>query len=103
MPYRNIHQYWVYMMANRHRNVLYTGVTNDLYRRYLEHREDNVKGFTKRYNCCDLLYFEEYKLVEQAIAREKEIKGWRRSKKEQLIDTINPERKNLAEEFGWNE
>ena len=103
MAYRNVHQYWVYIMSNKSRSVVYTGITNDLYRRYLEHRTGIFKGFTQRYNCCDLIYYEEFKLVEEAIEREKEIKGWRRSKKERLIDTLNPDRKNLAEELGWND
>ena len=90
MAYRNVHQYWVYIMSNKSRSAVYTGITNDLYRRYLEHRTGIFKGFTQRYNCCDLIYYEEFKLVEEAIEREKEIKGWRRTKKERLIDTLIP-------------
>ena len=71
----NIHQYWVYIMSNKVRSVLYIGVTNDLYRRYNEHKAGSVKGFTQKYRCCDLLYFEEYNNVNEAIAREKELKG----------------------------
>lgn len=97
----NIHQYWVYIMSNKVRSVLYIGVTNDLYRRYNEHRTGSVKGFTQKYRCCDLLYFEEYNNVDEAIAREKELKGWKRYKKEYLIASNNPEFVNMAEEFGW--
>ena len=97
----NIHQYWVYIMSNKVRSVLYIGVTNDLYRRYNEHRTGSVKGFTQKYRCCDLLYFEEYNNVDEAIAREKELKGWKRCKKEYLIASNNPEFVNVAEEFGW--
>ena len=97
----NIHQYWVYIMSNKVRSVLYIGVTNDLYRRYNEHRTGSVKGFTQKYRCCDLLYFEEYNNVDEAIAREKELKGWKRYKKEYLMASNNPEFVNMAEEFGW--
>ena len=77
----NIHQYWVYIMTNKSHSVLYTGVTNDLYRRYMEHKNGVVEGFTKRYRCHSLLYYEFYNNVEEAIVREKEIKGWSRRKK----------------------
>ena len=98
----NVHQYWVYIMSNKTRSVLYIGVTNDLYRRYLEHKNGAVEGFTKKYKCYYLVYFEDYKSIEDAIAREKELKGWRREKKELLIATTNPEKKDLAERFGWS-
>ena len=97
----NIHQYWIYIMSNKTRTVLYIGVTNDLYRRYIEHKENVVEGFTKKYKCHDLLYYEEYRFAEDAIAREKQLKRWKRDKKEVLIAKINPERRNLAEELGW--
>ena len=97
----NIHQYWVYIMSNKVRSVLYIGITNDLYRRYNEHRTGSVKGFTQKYRCCDLLYFEEYNNVDEAIAREKELKGWKRCKKEYLIMKVNPNYINLAEDLGW--
>jgi putative endonuclease len=87
-------------MSNKMRTVLYTGVTNNLIRRYHEHRDGIVGGFTHKYRCRDLVYFEEYNIVNQAICREKEIKGWRREKKEELIKTKNPLMLNLAEEFG---
>ncbi len=98
----NIHQYWVYIMTNKKRSVLYVGVTNDLYRRYIEHRTEVIEGFTKRYKCHYLLYFEEYNYVDDAIAREKEIKAWRREKKDLLIATTNPSKKDMAEELGWS-
>ncbi len=97
----NIHQYWVYIVSNKVRSVLYIGVTNDLYRRYNEHKSGCVKGFTQKYCCCDLLYFEEYNNIDEAIAREKELKGWKRCKKENLIRTVNPQWINLAEGMGW--
>ena len=98
---KNIHQYWVYIVSNKVRSVLYIGVTNDLYRRYNEHKSGCVKGFTQQYRCCDLLYFEEYNNIDEAIAREKELKGWKRCKKENLIGTVNPQWINLAEDMGW--
>ena len=97
----NIHQYWVYIVSNKVRSVLYIGVTNDLYRRYNEHKTGAMKGFTQKYRCCDLLYFEEYNDVSEAIAREKELKGWKRCKKDSLIAKDNPKYINLAEELGW--
>ena len=97
----NIHQYWVYIMSNKSRTVLYIGITNDLYRRYLEHKQEIIKGFTQKYKCHDLLYYEEFADVDEAIAREKEIKAWRREKKDMLIATSNPSKKNLAEELEW--
>ena len=97
----NIHQYWVYIMTNKSHSVLYTGVTNDLYRRYMEHKNGVVEGFTKRYRCHSLLYYEFYNNVEEAIVREKEIQGWSRRKKETLIMSLNPHFWNLAVELEW--
>lgn len=80
--------YFVYIMTNRSR-TLYTGVTNNLERRVREHRSKLVPGFTQRYNITRLVYWEEYRDVRDAIAREKEIKGWLRSKKIALIESVN--------------
>ena len=99
----NIHQYWVYIMSNETRSVLYIGITNDLYRRYCEHRDGVIAGFTQKYRCHFLVYYEEYNLVEDAIAREKELKGWKRLKKEKLIATINPYMIDLAETLNWRD
>ncbi len=99
----NIHQYWVYMMSNKNRSVLYIGVTNDLYRRCKEHRDGTIEGFTKKYKCHYLVYYEEYNHIEDAIAREKELKGWKREKKDRLISTVNPLKLDLAEELGWTD
>ena len=84
------------MLTNRWKTVLYTGVTNSLHRRVWEHKQKQVRGFTKQYNCEYLVYFETYNDITQAIAREKQIKGWTRSKKNALIATLNPEWKDLA-------
>ena len=99
----NIHQYWVYIMSNKTRSVLYIGVTNDLHRRYCEHRDGKITGFTQKYRCHSLVYYEEYNLAEDAIAREKELKGWTRLKKERLIATMNPQMIDLAETLNWRD
>ena len=82
--------YYVYIITNKENKVLYTGVTNNLERRIYEHKNKIIKGFTSKYNVNKLVYFEETKDVNEAIAREKEIKGWRRSKKVALIERVNP-------------
>jgi putative endonuclease len=69
---------------------MYIGVTNDLKRRLYEHKSDQIKGFTNKYQVHKLVYFEEYSEVNQAIAREKQLKGWVRSKKNQLVEKKNP-------------
>ena len=94
-------QYFIYMMTNRWKNVLYTGMTNSLERRVWEHKNKAVPGFTKQYNCDRLIYFEEYTEVDQAIARETQLKAWSRKKKDALIARMNPEWHDLA--AGWYE
>ena len=89
--------YFVYMMTNRSRVVLYTGVTNDLQRRVWEHQNGAVKGFTKTYKIDRLVYYENYDDPRDAIAREKEIKGWLRRKKNALVETLNPKWADLSE------
>ena len=91
-------QYHVYMMTN-HSGTLYVGVTNDLRRRVWEHKQQLIEGFTKRYNIRRLVYYEETPDVAAAIAREKQIKGWLRTKKIALIESLNPGWKDLSE--GW--
>ena len=91
-------QYCVYIMTNAHHTVLYTGVTNNLQRRVLEHRAGK-SGFTRKYNVHKLVFFECGENVEAAIAREKQIKGGSRQKKLDLINTINPLWKDLFEEY----
>ena len=87
---------FVYLMTNSSRVVLYTGVTNNLERRVWEHRNQAVEGFTKRYRVDRLEYYELFPNPRDAIAREKEIKGWRRSKKDALIATMNPKWDDLS-------
>lgn len=87
--------YYVYIITNFNKTVLYTGVTNDLKRRLFEHKNGIYNGFSKRYKCKYLVYYEKFNNVKHAIEREKEIKGWRRSKKEELISNTNMEWKFL--------
>ena len=92
--------YYVYMLTNKYNKVLYTGVTNDLHRRLFEHSNMNEGSFTSKYNTHKLVYYEETSSVKAAIAREKQIKGWRRDKKDPLINRMNPEWRDLAQH--WN-
>jgi putative endonuclease len=89
-------QYYVYIMTN-HSKTLYTGVTNDLQRRMYEHKHHLVAGFTSKYHIIRLVYFEETSDVYAAIAREKQIKGWVRAKKMALIESFNPDWRDLSE------
>ena len=91
-------QYYVYIMTNRSR-TLYTGVTNNLRRRVFEHKHHLIDGFTKKYNITKLVYYEETNDIREAIAREKQIKGWLRKKKIAIIEAMNPEWEDLSE--GW--
>jgi len=88
--------YYVYIMTNKWNTVLYTGVTNDIERRLLEHRESVKKSFTKRYHVNKVVYVEEFKYVNDALAAEKRIKGWTRAKKRTLIESVNPQWKELV-------
>ena len=89
--------YYVYMLTNKNNNVLYTGVTNDLKRRLYEHKNKLVDGFTQKYNVDKLVYFEITNDVNSAIAREKQIKGWTRAKKNALIESKNSQWCDLTE------
>ena len=91
--------FYVYMMTNRSRVVLYTGVTNSLERRTWHHRSGNAKSFTKIYKVDRLVYYERFNDARSAITREKEIKGWRREKKNELVRRVNPKLKNLGKEL----
>lgn len=92
-------QYYVYMMTNRKKGVLYTGVTNNLERRVYEHKHKLISGFTSKYNCKRLVYYDSSSDIKGAIATEKQIKGWLRKKKIALIESMNPEWKDLSEEW----
>jgi putative endonuclease len=91
-------EYYVYIMTNLS-YTLYIGVTNDLRRRVFEHKNGRVKGFTSKYNIKMLVYFEEGDDINTAIYREKKLKGWRREKKIALIESVNPEWKDLSEDW----
>lgn len=82
---------YIYLLTNKHKNVLYTGVTNDLIRRIHEHKNKSHEGFTKNYNVNCLVYYEICPDIITAIGREKQIKGWSRKKKNHLVTTLNPE------------
>ena len=90
--------YYVYILANRS-HTLYIGVTNDLERRVREHKSGGFEGFTKQYHITRLVYYETFRYVGQAIRREKELKGWLRAKKIELIETTNKHWVDLA--AGW--
>ncbi len=85
------HNYFVYIMTNRTKTVLYTGVTNDIERRVYEHEIGEGGVFTSKYKCKYLVYYEHTMDIDEAIDREKQIKRWRRDKKEFLISTVNPD------------
>src|SRR5260370_40378779 len=81
---------YLYMMSSSSRRALYTGVTARLRSRVFEHKNDLIEGFSSKYKCHRLVYFERFESVVDAIAREKEIKGWRREKKNKLVESMNP-------------
>ena len=87
------------MMTNWNNKVLYTGVTNDLERRIYEHKNKLKQGFTEKYNVNKLVYFEWTSDITSAITRERQIKGWTRQKKNELVKSVNPKWTNLSEEF----
>lgn len=91
--------YYVYIVASLSRR-LYTGVTNNLARRVYEHKKKRIDGFTKRYHIGRLVYYEPHRDIRQAIAREKQIKAWRRDKKVALIERQNPTWEDLS--AGWS-
>jgi putative endonuclease len=93
-----VRTYWVYIMTNRS-GTLYTGVTGDLARRVYEHRQRLVPGFTSRYQLDRLVHAEPFSEVRDAIAREKQIKGWLRAKKLALVAESNPDWSDLGEEW----
>ncbi len=91
--------YYIYFLTNKNNNVLYIGITNNLYRRLSEHKLSLLSGFTKQYNCHKLIYWEEYQDVKEAIAREKQLKNWHRSWKNNLVKEKNPGWKDLSEDI----
>ena len=99
MPYREDFQPAVYIMANRRNGTLYTGVTSDLPQRAWQHREGAGDGFTKRYGCKLLVWYELHDDIERAILREKQLKAGSRKRKLALIETLNPSWRDLYDEI----
>jgi len=97
-----LNTYYVYILANRSR-TLYTGVTNDIERRVAEHKAGHIPGFSRQYRVDRLVYLEPFEWIQQAIAREKQIKGWSRAKKVALIETRNPAWVDLSEQWSDQE
>ena len=95
--------YYVYMLTNRNNKVLYTGVTNNLERRLYEHKNKLIDGFTKKYDVDKLVYFECTSDIKSAIAKEKQIKGWTRQKKNELIESMNTSWEDLSEKWAWED
>jgi putative endonuclease len=93
-----VFSFYVYILSNHKFSVFYTGLTNNLVRRCMEHKQKNTKGFTQKYNVDELMYFELFDRVEDAIYREKQIKSYSRAKKTSLIDRLNPDHHNLFED-----
>ncbi|MFS4494145.1 GIY-YIG nuclease family protein [Maribacter sp. 2308TA10-17] len=89
-------QYYIYIVTNKNHTVLYVGMTNNLKLRLEQHQSKNNKGFTKKYSTYKLVYFEKTQYVNNAIKREKLIKGWRRQWKENLINDMNPDWEDLS-------
>ena len=86
------HQYWIYIVTNPRKTILYIGVTNNLSRRLQEHfiNKGDESAFVTKYYCYNLVYFEEFKYIDKAIAREKQLKKWSRKKKDKLVEKLNP-------------
>ncbi len=91
--------YYVYILTNWNNHVMYVGVTNNLQRRIYEHKEKLIDGFTSKYNVNKLVYYEETADIKSAISREKELKGWRRSKKDALVATMNQNWEDLSKDW----
>lgn len=91
--------YYVYLVTNWNNKVIYVDITNDLERRIYEHKEKFVKGFTEKYNVNKLVYYEQTPDINAALNREKEIKKWRREKKNRLVVNTNPLWRDLSEDF----
>ena len=94
---------FVYFMSNTYNNVLYVGVTNNLLRRVSEHKAKINKGFTYKYNCDKLVYYEEFDFIVEAIAREKQLKNWKREWKNVLVVKQNANWEDLSDSIGVSE
>ena len=97
--YKTQHQYYIYILASQKNGTLYIGVTNDLERRVLEHKQKVNEGFSSRYNINSLVYFESFQYINDAILREKRLKKWNRQWKINLIEEENKEWNDLSEDW----
>jgi len=93
------HVYYTYIVCSRS-GTLYIGMTNSIYRRAMEHKRGEIKGFASKYHCDRLVYYEKFDDVHKAIGREKQLKGWRRAKKIALIESVNPRSEDPAATWG---
>ena len=91
--------YYIYILTSKENTAMYIGVTSNLQRRLCEHKNEQMDGYTKKYHVHKLVYFEEFSEITDAIAREKQLKGWNRSKKNRLVETQNPNWADLSESF----
>jgi putative endonuclease len=91
--------YYVYLLTNWNNSVIYIGVTNNLERRLYEHKNELVEGFTKKYHVHKLVYYEIVGDVNSAIMREKQLKGWKRTKKNELVERMNPDWHDLSDDW----
>ena len=98
MPVRD-HEYFVYIMGSLS-GTLYIGMTNSMYRRAVQHKAGEIEGFSSKYHCDRLVYYESFDDVHKAIGREKQLKGWSRAKKIALIEAKNPRGEDMAEKWG---
>lgn len=94
-----MNHYFVYIVSNKHNTVVYIGVTSDLERRVYEHKQKVNKGFTSKYNCNKLVWFEEFNDINEAISREKQLKNWKRDWKNKLIEQANSDWLDLSKEW----
>ncbi len=92
-------EFFLYMLTNKNNTVIYIGVTNDLKRRVCEHRSKQTYGFTSKYKCVKLVWFEKFRYINLAISREKQLKNWHRSWKNDLIEKENPQWDDLAKDW----
>ena len=99
--YKTIHQYHLYILANKKNGTLYIGVSNNLERRMFEHKNKLIQGFTKKYGLDKLVYFETYQYVNDAIKREKNMKKWKRQWKINLIEEHNPNWEDLSKDWTY--
>ena len=99
MQFGSMKRGYVYILSNKHRNVLYIGTTNNLRRRIAEHRSGKGSDFVSMYNVFDLVYFEVHPTMPHAIRREKQLKNWKRAYKDELIKSVNPDLRDLTEDL----